>query len=314
MLARPRAAAVVSWRRSRVLICSRRSVRLHRVEGSVRPPEGTVAFLFTDIEGSTRLAGRFGGVWPTVLADHHGLVGRAIAGEGGFVDRTEGDAFFATFVDAVAGARAAVAALRALRAHRWPEEVGELAVRMGLHAGYVERRSTGYVGLEVHRAARIAAAAHGGQLLLSGAARALIGDVVATEPLGLHRLKNFPSPEPLFCAVVDGRGASAFPPPRTEEFRPTNLPAGRRPLVGREGELERIRRAFLVDGERLLTLIWRDDCQVGVVDFTHSRSLGLSCGQLGGWRSGRLCATRGQTDIRGFGLPQDHGSSWGSAV
>ena len=213
--------------------------------------------LFTDIEGSTRLAARLGGAWPDVLAEHHGLVGRAIAGEGGFVDGTEGDAFFATFVDAVAGARAAVAALRALRAHRWPDEVGELAVRMGLHVGFVERRSTGYVGLEIHRAARVAAAAHGGQLLLSGVARALIGNAVATEPLGLHRLKDFPSPEPLFCAVVDGRGASAFPPPGTEEFRPTNLPAGRRALVGREHALQQLRDAFLLDGERMVTVTGR---------------------------------------------------------
>ncbi len=149
-----------------------------------QPPEGTIALLFTDIEGSTRLATRVGSGWAEVLADHHARVGGAIAAEGGFVDGTEGDAFFATFVDAASAARAAVGALRALRAQRWPEAIGELRVRMGLHVGVVERRPTGYVGLEVHRAARVAAAAHGGQLLLTGAARALIGDVVAVEPLG----------------------------------------------------------------------------------------------------------------------------------
>ena len=192
-----------------------------------------------------------------MLAVHHDLVGGAIAAESGFVDGVEGDAFFATFVDAAAAARAAVASLRALRAYRWPAEVGVLAVRMGLHVGYVERRATGYVGLEVHRAARVAAAAHGGQLLLTAAACALIGEVVAVEPLGVHRLKDFPSPEPLFCAVVDGRGATAFPPPRTEGVRPTNLPAGRPALVGREVELEQLRRAFRVEGERLVTLVGR---------------------------------------------------------
>jgi len=210
--------------------------------------------LFTDIEGSTRLAAALGAVWPEVLASHHGVISGAIEAEGGFVDRTEGDAFVATFVDAAAAARAAVAGLRALREHPWPEAVGVLAVRMGLHVGFVERRVTGYVGLEVHRAARVAAAAHGGQLLLTAAARALIGDAVATESLGVYRLKDFPSPEPLFCAVVDGRGASAFPPPRTHETRPTNLPAGSPALVGREDELLRIRSAFVSEGERVVTI------------------------------------------------------------
>ena len=227
------------------------------VEAPLRPPQGTIALLFTDIEGSTRLAARLGSAWAEVLADHHLLLGGAIAAEGGFVDGTEGDAFFATFVDAAAAARAAAQALRALRAHAWPREVGDLGVRMGLHVGYVERRATGYVGLEVHRAARVAAAAHGGQLLLTGAARTLIGDVVPTEPLGTHRLKDFPAPEPLFCAVVDGRGAAAFPPPRTEEWRPTNLPAGGPALVGRQDDLERVRAALVDEGERLVTLTGR---------------------------------------------------------
>lgn len=221
------------------------------------PPEGTIALLFTDIEGSTRLAASLGPEWPAVLADHHKLVGGAIAAEGGFIDGTEGDAFFATFVEAAAATRAAVAALRGLRAHAWPADVGELAVRMGLHVGYVERRATGYVGLEVHRAARVAAAAHGGQLLLTGAARALIGEEVRVEPLGAHRLKDFPSPEALFCAVVDGRGAADFPAPRTEELRPTNLPAGAPRLVGRDDDLERTRRALMVEDERLVTLTGR---------------------------------------------------------
>jgi len=218
---------------------------------------GTVALLFTDLEGSTRLAARLGSAWPDVLAEHHELIGAAIAAQGGYVDGTEGDAFFATFRDATAAARAALASLRALHAHRWPPGVGSLSVRMGLHVGYVERRATGYVGLEVHRAARVASAAHGGQLLLTGSARALIGDKVAVEPLGLHRLKDFPSPEPLFCAVVDGRGASAFPPPRTPDVRPTNLPAGTPALIGRDADVHEIRRAFVVEGERLVSVTGR---------------------------------------------------------
>jgi predicted ATPase len=128
---------------------------------------------------------------------------------------------------------------------------------MGLHVGHVERHSTGYVGLEIHRAARVAAAAHGGQLLLTRAARELAAEVVTAESLGLHRLKDFPKPEELFCAVVDGRGASAFPAPRTEELRRTNLPASPLPLVGRESDLQRVRGALIGDGERLVTLTGR---------------------------------------------------------
>jgi predicted ATPase/class 3 adenylate cyclase len=225
-----------------------------------RPPEGTVALLFTDIEGSTKLASALGAAWPRVLAEHHALLRDAITEQDGYIDGTEGDAFFATFVNAAAAARAAVSAQRSLRAHSWPEPAGELRVRMGLHVGFVERTPTGYVGLEVHRAARVAAAAHGGQLLLTAAARELIGEVAATEALGAHRLKDFPTPEILFCAVVDGRGASAFPPPRAAEARPTNLPAGMPALIGRDADIESIRHALLADGERLLTLTGRGGC------------------------------------------------------
>src|SRR3954452_11009336 len=221
------------------------------------PPAGTVALLFTDIEGSTRLARALGPGWAAVLEAHHRIVGGAIAEHGGWVERTEGDSFFATFADPAAAARAAVVALRALRSHAWPEPVGELGVRMGLHVGFVERTETGYVGLEIHRAARVGAAAHGGQLLMTAAARAVIGEETETEPLGMHRLKDFPAPEALFCAVVDGRGASAFPPPRTPELRPTNLPAGTPTLVGRDHDLDRVREALLADGERFVTLTGR---------------------------------------------------------
>jgi predicted ATPase/class 3 adenylate cyclase len=265
------------------------------MEAPRRPPEGTIALLFTDIEGSTRLAARLGPAWAAVLADHHELVGGAIAAEGGFVDGREGDAFFATFVEAAAAARAALASLRALRAHEWPAEVGELAVRMGLHVGYVERRTTGYVGLEVHRAARVAAAAHGGQLLLTSAARALIADVVPIEPLGAHRLKDFPSPEALFCAVVDGRGAAAFPPPRTQELRPTNLPAGAPALVGREDDLQRLRDLFAVEAERLVTLTGRGG--VGKTSLALESARGLLDEHPGGVWLVRLATTTSPEDV-----------------
>jgi predicted ATPase/class 3 adenylate cyclase len=224
------------------------------VAGATRAPEGTIALLFTDIEGSTRLAAELGSSWRDVLAEHHAIVGGAIEECGGFVDGTEGDAFFATFDDPKAAVSAAVTALRALRSYGWPRKVGALKVRMGLHVGFVERTETGYVGLEVHRAARVAAAAHGGQLLITGPAKALLGDRVATESLGLHRLKDFPDPEPLFCAVVDGRGAASFPPPRTQQIRPTNLPPRTRRLVGRERELAAVSDLLSEAGGQIVTI------------------------------------------------------------
>jgi predicted ATPase/class 3 adenylate cyclase len=254
-----------------------------------------IALLFTDIEGSTRLAARLGPQWPEVLATHHALVSGAISAEAGYVEGTEGDAFFATFADAAAAARAAVAALRALHAYPWLGDVGRLEVRMGLHVGYVERRRTGYVGLEVHRAARVASAAHGGQLLLTAAARALIGDVVPVEPVGTHRLKDFPAPEPLFCAVVDGRGAAAFPAPRTYELRPTNLPAGPPVLVGREDELGQVRSLLMDDGERLVTLTGRGG--VGKTSLALVAATALLDEHPGGVWLVRLAAVNAAEDV-----------------
>ena len=131
------------------------------------PPSGTIALLFTDIESSTLLARATGDGWGDVLAAHHALLRDAIEGHGGYIDLTEGDAFFATFADTRAAVDAAVEAQRALAAASWPPEVGELRVRMGVHTGYVERRELGYVSIEVHRAARVGAAAAGGQVFVS---------------------------------------------------------------------------------------------------------------------------------------------------
>ena len=245
-------------------------------------PEGTIALLFTDIEGSTRLASVLGALWPDVLERHDALLRDAIEEGGGYVAGVEGDAFFAAFSSAAAAAKAAVAALRGLRSRPWPAGVGELRVRMGLHVGYVERSSTGYVGLEIHRAARVAAAAHGGQLLMTAAARALVDDVVAVEPLGLHRLKDFPVPESLFCAVVDG-GVAVVPSPRTETVRPTNLPAGLPGLIGREAEIQRVREAFLVDGERLVTLTGLGGPARPVLRWLARRACSMSIPAGSGW-------------------------------
>src|SRR4051812_33825804 len=145
-------------------------------------PAGTVALLFTDVERSTPLAQALGAAWGDVLMAHHEIVGGAIEAHGGHIDSREGDGMFAVFTDAREAVGAALDAQRGLRRRSWPPAVGDfLKVRMGLHVGHVERRAAGYVGLEIHRAARVAAAANGGQVLLTDAVRALVGDAVATQ-------------------------------------------------------------------------------------------------------------------------------------
>jgi class 3 adenylate cyclase len=128
-------------------------------------PTGTVTFFFTDIEGSTGIAERLGDGWPTVLANHNRLVRGAFAEKGGLEFGTEGDAFFVVFREARDAVAAAAATQRALVAYKWPEG-GEVRVRIGLHTGEPTATSEGYVGLDLHRAARVTAAAHGGQVLL----------------------------------------------------------------------------------------------------------------------------------------------------
>ena len=211
--------------------------------------------LFTDIEGSTKLAQQLGAAWPGVLSEHRRIVREAIAEAGGYLEGTEGDSFFATFADPAAALAAAANAQRGLRGFAWPVGIGELRVRMGLHTGSVEHTDGHYVGLEVHRGARAAAAAQGSQVLVTDAARTALRDV-AVEDLGWHRLKDFPDPLRLFHLVVDeDRRADAFPPPRTLDVRPTNLPPTARPLVGRTAELATVTSAFLEHDARLVTLI-----------------------------------------------------------
>ena len=180
------------------------------------PPVGTVTFLFTDIEGSTRLARATGAVWQDVLGAHHDAVERAIERHGGYVDAIEGDAFVGAFADARGAVDAALDAQRALAAAAWPREIEPLRVRMGVHTGYVERTELGYVGLEVHRAARVGAAAHGGQILATAATCALLRDETEVEDLGEHRLKDFPARSGSFtwCAT------DATPPSSARCTRP----------------------------------------------------------------------------------------------
>ncbi len=199
-----------------------------------------VTVLFTDIEGSTRLARQLGpGGWENALAAHHRLVGEAIATHGGRVVQTEGDAFLAFFPSATAGVLAAIDGQQRLAGYGWGAAVGMLKVRMGLHTGVVERHSTGYVGLDLHLGARVAAAANGGQILMTATARRGIPESIETRDLGEHRLKDFPTPERLYDVVVEP--GAAVMPPRTEPLRPTNLPPQTRRLVGRDRERAQVR-------------------------------------------------------------------------
>jgi predicted ATPase/class 3 adenylate cyclase len=210
-----------------------------------------VTFLFTDIEGSTRLLQELGPRWREVLEEHNRILREAIRDTGGVDVRTEGDAFLAVFRSAPAAVVAAVAAQRALSAHPWP---GPVRVRMGLHTGEGEQGGDEYVGIDIHRAARIGSVAHGGQVLLSSTTRSLVEGAlpegVTLRDLGSHRLKDLPRHERLHQLAIEGIPAD-FPPPPTLDT-PTNLPPQRTGFVGRSDELRQARE--LVLGRRLVTL------------------------------------------------------------
>ena len=217
-------------------------------------PTGTVTFLFTDIEGSTRMVNALGPDFVAILERHHALLRAAFGAAGGTVVATEGDAFFVVFEqagDAVAGA---AAAQRALAAEPWPSDAAVVRVRMGLHTGAGTLGGDNYAGIDVNRAARISAAGHGGQVLLSGSTRALVeGSLPAglrLRDLGEFRLKDLERPERLNQLVIDGL-TEAFPAPRTLET-PTNLPAQLTTFVGREREVADA--SALVRRSRLVTL------------------------------------------------------------
>jgi predicted ATPase len=191
--------------------------------------------LFTDIEGSTRLLDQLGDDYGAMLADHRRLLRAVWARHEGVEVGTDGDSFFVAFADAESAVDAAIAAQRTLAAHTWPLKDGP-RVRMGLHTGEPRIDHGDYWGADVNYAARIGAAASGGQVLASEATRALDGRH-QFESLGSHSLKDFIAPRELFHLVVDGTGPSGFPPPRTLEPIRTNLPSPTGELIGRDDEL-----------------------------------------------------------------------------
>ena len=215
-------------------------------------PAGTVTFLFTDIEGSTKLVALVGDTaYADILDAERVLVTDAAVHEGGVPFGSEGDAHFVAFTSAAAAIRAAVAAQRAIGTHPWP--AGAVRVRMGIHTGEAQVAGDDYVGLEVHRAARVAGAAHGGQLLVTDASRVLADgapDGIVLRDLGEHRLKDLARPERLYQVVADGL-QETFPPLRTLDGTPNNLPRQLTTFVGRS---ELAAAADLLAGTRLLTL------------------------------------------------------------
>jgi predicted ATPase/class 3 adenylate cyclase len=217
----------------------------------------TLTFLFTDIEGSTALLARLGDdVYPQVLAGHHALIRSSLAAHGGTEVDTQGDAFFAVFSSPRACVAAVLEMQQAIAAHAWPG--GEqVRVRMGVHCGEAKRTDTGLVGLEVHRAARVAAVGYGGQVLVSETAAALVRDWLppgaALTDLGSHRLKDLGRPERIFQLTAAGL-PTEFPPLRSlgNPALPNNLPAQLTRFIGREQEISEVRA--LVKSSRLVTL------------------------------------------------------------
>jgi predicted ATPase/class 3 adenylate cyclase len=217
----------------------------------------TFTFLFTDVEGSTMMLRRLGeDVYGQLLADHHSVIRSALAAHAGREVDTQGDAFFAVFSSPRACLAAVLEMQRALDTWCWPADE-RVRVRMGVHCGEAAQTPAGLVGLDVHRAARIAAVAHGGQVLVSETAAALVRGALppgaSLRDLGAHRLKDLGRPEQIF--QLCGSGLRAEFPPLKSLGNPAllnNLPAQPATFIGRERELSQVRD--LVESARLVTL------------------------------------------------------------
>jgi predicted ATPase/class 3 adenylate cyclase len=192
-------------------------------------PSGTVTFLLTDIEGSTDLLHELGAErYAEALAEHRVVIRNACAAHGGVEVDTQGDAFFVAFPTASGAVRAAKHVVNGLSS-------GPIRVRVGIHTGTPRVWEEGYVGVDVHQAARIVAAGHGGQVLLSASTAALVGGEELRD-LGEHRLKDLTAPQRLYQLATHGH-ETEFPALETLDNRPTNLPVQPTPLIGREQEL-----------------------------------------------------------------------------
>src|SRR5438128_7810363 len=208
-------------------------------------PTGVVTLLFTDVEGSTRLLHELGVDYGEGLTEHRRRLRAAFDEHEGIEVDTQGDAFFVAFARASSAVAAAADCQRALAG-------GPIRVRMGLHTGEPRLTEEGYVGLDVHKGARIAAVGHGGQVLLSQSTRALIDQ--ESRDLGAHRLKDLSAPERIYQLEIEGLSCD-FPLLKTIEAGIRNLPAPRTSFVGRASELDEIDRLLGQPDCRLLTLV-----------------------------------------------------------
>jgi YVTN family beta-propeller protein len=212
-------------------------------------PTGTVTLLFSDIEGSTRLLKALGDEYGRLLADHQQLLRAAFHEADGHEIDTQGDAFFVAFARAKDAIAAALAAQRSLAGHSWPDGQ-EVRVRMGIHTAEPTFGGERYVGLGVHRAARICSAGHGGQILLSGATRELVEEElphgIELLDLGEHHLKDLDRPERIFQLRQKG-DREEFPPLKTVAAQPAEAT----PFAGREGELAAAATEAVVGPRRL---------------------------------------------------------------
>ena len=219
-------------------------------------PTGTVTFLFTDVEGSTKLWERYPEAMRATMARHDEVLREVMESSGGYVFKTVGDAFCVAFSSAPHALEAALGAQRALLSEE-REKTGPLRVRMALHTGSADEREGDYFGPPVNRVARLLSAGHGGQVLLSHAAQELTRDDLpegaSLRDLGERRLKDLFRPERVFQLISPDLPTS-FPPLKTLDARMNNLPAQPTPLVGRERELGEVRDLLRGEGVRLLTL------------------------------------------------------------
>jgi predicted ATPase/class 3 adenylate cyclase len=218
-------------------------------------PGKTITMLFTDIEGSTALLDRLGDRYEDALSAHRALIRAALATWNGRELSTEGDSFFAVFGSAHDAVCCALAAQQALAGYDWPGGVA-VRVRMGLHSGAPTEYEGSYIGMDVHRAARISAAAHGGQVVLSEPTRLLAASDfpagVSVRDLGFHRLKDIPETERIYELAGPGL-ENGFPPLKSLGAQ-TSLPVPATLMVGRDDDLTRLRAALVSSGVRLVTL------------------------------------------------------------
>jgi len=221
-----------------------------------KPPTGTVTFLFTDIEGSTRRWDQESEAMKIALARHDTILRSSIEAHGGHVFKTVGDAFYSAFPVAPDALAAALEAQHGLAAEPWGE-IGGSRVRMALHTGAVHEREGDYFGPPLNRVARLLSAGHGGQTLLSLATQELVRDQlpegVQLRDLGMHRLRDLIRPEQIFEVFAPPLRAD-FPPLKTLDARPNNLQTQPTPLLGREHEVEQVCARLRREDVRLLTL------------------------------------------------------------